>query len=72
MNVRQRVEALEARTEHSSQRRKTSDGRPPWFTAEEWAERERAFEVLRGEIRAYAKTYFGVAEEDDDEKGVRT
>ncbi|MDP8951521.1 MAG: hypothetical protein M3N18_04645 [Actinomycetota bacterium] len=67
--MKRRLESLEAEA-HRATGTNDVGGRPAWFTAEEWAERERGLEALRDEIRAYAKAYFGLAEEEDGpEKG---
>ncbi len=69
MNLKRRLEQLEGQAKRASSV-PDEGGRPAWFTAEEWAERERAFEVLDREIRAYAEAYFGAAEDRDElEKG---
>ena len=65
MGLRRRLRGLEARAERGRPV-PNEGGRPAWFTAEEWAERERGLEALDREIRAYAKAYFAAAEDKDE------
>lgn len=57
MNLRRRLGQLEARQRGT----RGPDGRPYWYTPEEWAERERRFDELFAELGELRGEGTGVA-----------